>query len=396
MINSRQFLVLLCLLSLSPFAHAQKKYDPGASDSEIKIGQTMPYSGPVTASAMIGKAEVAYFKMINERGGINGRRISFLSFDDGYNPAKTVEQTRRLIEQEEVLLIFGSLGTASNSVIHKYLNTKQVPQLLIAAIGFKWNDPKHFPWTMAFFPSPRVEMEPFSHYLIQKRPEARIAVLYQNDDFGKDYLKAITHSLGEKAAKMIIAQVSYEATDASIDSQVITLKASGADTFLVFTTPKFGAFAIRKAHDIGWRPLRFVASPSSSIATVLTPAGLEKATGLFAAQYIKDPADPVWKADPAMQEYLAWMKKYHSEGDIADNFNVYGYLSAQLMTEVLRRCGDNLTRENVMRQAASLKDVELPLLLPAIKVTTSPADFEPIGHAQLRRFDGKRWVAVNE
>ncbi|MFN0315955.1 MAG: ABC transporter substrate-binding protein [Burkholderiales bacterium] len=393
---TRRFILVVFLICVSSLAYAQKKYDPGASATEIKIGQTMPYSGPVTASSMIGKAEAAYFKMINERGGINGRKITFLSFDDGYNPAKTVEQTRKLVEQEEVLLIFGSLGSASNSVIHKYLNTKQVPQLLITAIGFKWNDPKQFPWTMALTPSPRVEMEPFSRYLAHRRPEARVAVLYQNDDFGKDYLKALTQSLGGNAPKMIVAQASYEATDPSVDSQVITLKASGADTFLVFTTPKFGAFALRKAYDIGWRPLRFVAMPSSSIATVLTPAGLEKATGVLAAQYIKDPADPVWKTDPAMQEYLAWMKQYHSEGDIADNFNVYGYLSAQLMTEVLRRCGDNLTRENVMRQAANLKDVELPLLLPGIKVTTSPTDFEPIGEAQLRRFDGKRWVEVEE
>jgi branched-chain amino acid transport system substrate-binding protein len=391
-----RFLFLVALISVAASAYAQKKYDPGASDTEIKIGQTMPYSGPVTASAMMGRAEAAYFKMINERGGINGRKITLLSLDDGYNPSKTVEQTRKLVEQEEVLLIFGSLSSASNSVIHKYLNTRRVPQLLIAAIGLKWNDPENFPWTMSFTPSPRVETEAFSRYLLRNRPEARIAVLYQNDDFGKDYLKAITHSLGEKAAKMIVAQASYEVTDPSVDSQIIALKASGADAFLVFTTPKFGAFALRKAHDIGWRPMRFVAMPSSSISTVLTPAGLEKATGTFAGQYAKDPADPVWRTDPGMQEYLAWMKQYHSEGDIADNFNVYGYLSAQLMTEVLRRCGDQLTRENVMRQAANLKDVELPLLLPGIKVSTSPADFEPIGQAQLRRFDGKRWVEVQE
>jgi branched-chain amino acid transport system substrate-binding protein len=239
-------------------------------------------------------------------------------------------------------------------------------------------------------------MEAFSRYLVKKRPDARIAVLYQNDDLGKDYLKALTDALGEKAVKMIVAQASYEVTDPSVDSQIIALKASGADTFLVFTTPKFGAFAIRKAHDIGWRPVRFVATPSSSIATVLTPAGLDKAAGVFSAQFVKDPADPVWKADPSMQEYLAWMKQYNSEGDISDSFNVYGYLSAQLMTEVFRRCGDNLTRENVMRQAANLTDLELPLLLPGIKVSTSPTDFEPIGQAQLRRFDGKRWVEVEE
>jgi branched-chain amino acid transport system substrate-binding protein len=377
-------------------ANAERTYGPGVSDSEIKIGQTMPYSGSNTASAMVGKAEAAYFKMINEQGGVNGRKIKFLSLDDGYNPAKTVEQTRKLIEEDEVLLIFGTLGTAANSVIHKYLNAKQVPQLLIASIGLKWNDPKNFPWTMAITPNPRVEAETFLRYLLKKRPDAKIAALYQNDDFGKDYLKAVKEILGERAQKMIVAEASYEATDPSVDSQIISLQASGADTFLTLTSPKFGAFAIRKAFEIGWRPLQFVASPSTSVVTVLTPAGLEKSIGLLAAQYLKDPMDPTWNADRGMLNYLAWMRKYHPEGNVADSFNVFGYLSAEMMVEVLKRCGDNLSRENVMRQAANLKDIESPLLLPGIRVTTSPTDFQPIKHAQLRRFDGQRWVQVAE
>ena len=382
-----------CLV-IAPLASGQNKYGPGVTDTEIKIGQTMPYSGPVTASAMIGKAQAAYFNMINERGGINGRKIRFISLDDGYNPARTVEQTRKLVEQEEVLLIFGSLGTASNSVIRKYLNAKQVPQLLITSIGLKWNDPKHFPWTMAYPPSPRVEVQAFLHYLLREHPDAKIAVRYQNDDFGKDYLKTTKGLLGDKAARIIVAEASYEVTDPSVDSQVISLKASGADTLLIATTPKFGAFAVRKAYDIGWRPLQFIASPSTSVAAVLTLAGLEKSVGLLSAAYLKDPTDPAWQTDLGVIEWRAWMKHYHSKGDVSDWFNVLGHSAAQLVVEVLRRCGDDLTRANVMKQAASLKEVDLTMLLPGIRINTSPTDFQPIEQAQLQRFDGRRWVKV--
>jgi ABC-type branched-subunit amino acid transport system substrate-binding protein len=391
-------LAVACVLSASIAAAAttQTRYDPGASASEIKIGQTMPYSGPVTAAAAIGKAEAAYFNMVNDRGGVNGRKIKFFSLDDGYNPARTVEQTRKLVEQEQVLLIFGSLGTANNSVIQRYLNTKQVPHLLIAAIGLRWNDPKNFPWSMSLTASPLVEMEAFSRYLLRRRPNARIAVLYQNDDLGKDYLKATKETLGDKAPTMIVAEASYEVTDPSVDSQIVALKASGADTFLAFTTPKFGAFSIRKTYDIGWRPMQFVAFPSTSVATVLTPAGLDKSVGLLAAQYTKDPMDPAWQNDAEMREYVSWMKRYNPDGDVADSLNITGYISAALMVEILRRCGDDLTRANVMHQATSLQDVKVPMLLPGISVTTSPSDYRPIKQTHLRRFDGQRWARVED
>ena len=388
----------VCALSLSLIAAVanQARYDPGASATEIKIGQTMPYSGPVTAAAAIGRAEAAYFKMVNDRGGVNGRQIKFLSLDDGYNPSRTVEQTRKLVEQEQVLLIFGSLGTANNSVIQRYLNAKRVPHLLIAAIGLKWNDPKNFPWSMSMAASPLVEMEAFSRYLLRRYPQARIAVLYQNDDLGKDYVKATKAALGEKASAMIVAEASYEVTDSSIDSQIVALQSSGADTLLAFTTPKFGAFSIRKTYDIGWQPMRFVAFPSSSVATVLRPAGLDKAIGVLAAQYAKDPLDPAWKDDAEMHDYVDWMKRYNPEGDVADSFNITGYISAALMVEILRRCGDDLTRANVMRQATNLENLRVPMLLPGINVTTSPSDYRPIKQTQLRRFDGRRWARVED
>lgn len=388
-------LTLTVAIVLAPSAIAEKIYGPGVSDTEIKIGQTMPYSGPNTAAAMVGKAETAYFNMINERGGVNGRRIKLLSLDDGYNPAKTVEQTRKLVEQENVLAIFGSLGTAANTVIHKYLNQNKIPQLLITTIGLKWNDPENFPWTLALSPSPRVEVEAFIAYLLKVAPDAKIAILYQNDDFGKDYLKATRETLGAKAATMIVAAASYDATDPSIDSQIISLKASGADTLMTFTTPKFGAFAIRKPYEMGWRPLQFVATPSTSVATVLTPAGLEKSTGLISAQFMKDPTDSGSKSDSDVTAYMAWMKKYHPVGDVGDNLNVFGYVSAQLLVEILQRCGDDLTRENLLRQSTHLASIELPMLLPGISISTSPTDYRTIKQARLRRFDGARWVKID-
>jgi ABC-type branched-subunit amino acid transport system substrate-binding protein len=381
---------VLCLFAGA--VHAQKKYSPGASDTEIRIGQTMPYSGPASAYGVVGKAEAAYFAMVNEQGGINGRKINFISLDDGYSPPKTVEQTRKLVEQEEVLLIFQSLGTPTNTAIQKYLNAKKVPHLFLATGANKWSDPKGFPWTMGFNPSYQAEGRIFAQHVLETRPDAKIALLYQNDDFGKDYVIGVKGLLGDKAAKMIIAEQTYEISDPTVDSQIVSLKASGADVLLTFATPKFAAQAIRKVGDLGWKPTHYLTNVSSSVATVLQPAGLDKAAGIISAHYFKDATDPQWKNDPAKLAWEDWMKRYHKTGVLEDGFNVYGYITAQLLVHVLKACGDDLTRENVMRQAANLRKLELPMLLPGITVNTSPTDFSPIGEMQLARFDGKRWV----
>jgi branched-chain amino acid transport system substrate-binding protein len=373
-------------------AVAEKKYDPGATDTEIKIGQTMPYSGPASAYGTIGRAESAYFKMINDQGGINGRKINVMSLDDGYSPPKTVEQVRRLVEEEQVLLIFQGLGTAHNTAIHKYMNARKVPQLFVATGATKWGDPEHFPWTIGWQPNYQTEAHLYAKYLLQNKPDARIAVLYQNDDYGKDYLKGIHDGLGKQAESLIVKEVSYEATDPTVDSQIVTLQASGANTFFIFATPKFAAQAIRKTYDVGWKPLTFVNNVSVSVAAVLEPAGLEKSVGLITALYIKDPNDPQWANDAAMKDWLAWMKKYYPEGDVKDSSNVYGYAAAQTLAQVLKQCGDDLTRENVMRQAANLRNFEVRMLLQGIRINTSPTDFYPIEQVQLARFDGKRWV----
>ena len=377
-------------------AVAEKKYDPGATDTEIKIGQTMPYSGPASAYGTIGKAEVAYFKMINDQGGINGRKINLISLDDGYSPPRTVEQIRKLVEENEVLFTFQNLGTAHNTAIQKYLNAKKVPQLFVATGATKWGDPKNFPWTMGWQPNYQTEAHIYAQYLLKNKPGAKIAVLFQNDDYGKDYLKGIHDGLDKEAEKMVVKEVSYEATDPTADSQIVTLQGSGADTFFIFATPKFAAQAIRKAHDIGWRPLAFVNNVSASVAAVLEPAGLEKSKGLITALYYKDPNDPQWANDPAVMDWLAWMRKYYPDGNVGDGANVYGYAAAQTLVQVLKQCGDDLTRENVMRQAANLRNFEVRVLLPGIRITTSPTDFYPIEQVQLARFDGKRWVLLGE
>jgi branched-chain amino acid transport system substrate-binding protein len=377
-------------------AVAEKKYDPGATDTEIKIGNTMPYSGPASAYGAIGRAEAAYFKMINDQGGINGRKINFISVDDAYSPPRTVEQIRKLVEEERVLFIFQSLGTPSNTAIHKYMNAKKVPQLFVATGATKWGDPEHFPWTMGWQPNYQSEAHLYAKYILNNRPAARIAVLYQNDDYGKDYLKGLKDGLGDKAGKMIVAEVSYETSDPTVDSQIVTLKSSGADTLLIFATPKFAAQAIRKTYDIGWRPLQFVNNVSSSIAAVLQPAGLEKSNGLIVGYYLRDPLDPQWKNDSGVKAFQDWKKKYNSEADPADNNVTYGYTAAQTLVHVLNQCGDDLTRENVMRQAAHIKDLSLPMLLPGIKINTSPTHFYPVDQVQLARFDGKRWVLFGE
>jgi branched-chain amino acid transport system substrate-binding protein len=389
-------LLLIAALSCGHALSAEKRYGPGVTDTEIKLGQTMPYSGPASAYGAIGKAELAYFEMINQRGGVSGRKIRLLSLDDGYSPPRTVEQVRKLVEEDEVLAIFSPLGTPPNTAIHKYLNAKKVPQILLHSSANKWNDPTNFPWTMAWPPNSHTETQFYGKYLLEQRPNAKVAALYQNDDYGKDLLKGLRDALGAKADQMIVASASYEVTDPTVDSQIVSLQASGADTFFNFSTPKFAAQAIRKAYDIGWKPLEFVPYPASSVGAVLTPAGPEKAVGLITGGFVKDPADPRWKSDPAFQEWLAWMKKYYPDGDVTDQLNVWGYLTAQVMVRILTQCGDDLTRENVMRQATNVKNLELPMYLPGIRLNTSPADYRLIKQMQLMRFDGKKWVLFGE
>jgi len=374
----------------------EKRYGPGVTDAEIKIGQTMPYSGPASAYGAIGKAEAAYFAMLNERGGINGRKIRFLSLDDGYSPPKTVEQIRKLVEQEEVLLLFQTMGTATNNAIHKYVNDKKVPHLFLATGASLWADPEHFPWTMGWQPDLQTEGSIFAKDILKEKPQARIAVLYQNDDYGKDYLRGFKDGLAAEADKMIVATASYETTDANVDSQIVTLQASDADVFFNVSSPKFAAQAIRKAYNIGWKPRQYLTSGSSSVAAVLQPAGLEKSIGIISAGYIKDPTDVQWHGEQSYKDWLAWMKKYNPDADIADRFNVYGYSAAQTLEVLLRQCGDDLTRENVMRQAANLRDVRLPMMLPGILINTSPTNFRPIRQMQLERFDGERWVLFGD
>ncbi len=389
-------LIAAALLAIAAVSsHGRIVYGPGVTDTEIRIGQTMPYSGANTASGSVGKAHTAYFDMINERGGIRGRRIKLISRDDGYSPARTVEETRRLIEQDNVLLMFGSVGTATQTSVHKYLNARRVPQLFITSIGLDWGDPKNFPWTMAFPPSQRIEAVQFVS-AIKQLPAAKIGVLYQNDDYGKGYLRAFKEALGDKAASMIVLAASYEGTDPSIDSQLIALQASGANVFLDFSTPKFGAFAIRKSYDLGWRPLHFITGPSTSVGATLYAAGLEKSVGLVSAGYLKDPTGPQWQSDPGMKQWLAWMKTYYPQGDVTDSLNVVAYTSAQLLEYVLTQCGDDLSRENIMRKATDIKNLELPMLLPGITINTSASDYYPIRQAQLRRFDGRGWVQLSD
>ena len=372
------------------------KYGPGASATEIKLGQTMPYSGPASAYGTIGKVEQAYFKMINDNGGINGRKVNLISLDDGYSPPKTVEQVRRLVEQDEVLALFQTLGTPPNSAIHKYVNAKRVPHLLLATGATKWNDPKNFPWTMGFNLSYQSEGQIYAKWLLKNKPNAKVAILYQNDDYGKDVLKGVKDGLGAAGAKMIVKEATYEVTDPTIDSQILTLQASGADTFIDITTPKFGAQAVRKAFDSGWKPLHIINNVSASIGAVLTPAGLDKSVGLITVEYLKDPNDAQWKDDPAMLEWRAFMGRYYRDGDPKDPFNITAYVNGQIMTQILKQCGNDLTRENVMRQAANLKNLRLALLLPGMTINTSPTDFAVIQQGQLAKFTGKQFELFGE
>jgi branched-chain amino acid transport system substrate-binding protein len=384
------------LAASSSGALAQKKYDTGATDTEIKIGNIMPYSGPASAYGVIGKTEAAFFKKINDAGGINGRKINFISYDDGYSPPKTVEQARKLVESDEVLFIFNSLGTPPNSAIHKYMNSKKVPQLFVATGATKWNDPKNFPWTMGWQPSYQSEAQIYAKYLLKEKPAAKIAVLYQNDDYGKDYLKGLKDGLGAKAASMIVAEESYETTEPSVDDHVVKLKATGADVFFNITTPKFAAQAIKKSAEIGWKPLQFLNNVSASVGSVLKPAGYQNAQDIISAAYLKDASDPQWDNDPGMKDFLAFLQKDFPEGNKLDASVVVGYSVSQTLVQVLKQCGDNLTRENIMKQAANLKDFRVEMLLPGIKINTSPTDFAPISSLQLQRFKGEKWVLFGD
>jgi branched-chain amino acid transport system substrate-binding protein len=375
-------------LSANPAA-AQKKYDPGASDGEIRIGNIMPYSGPLSAYALIGRTQAAFFNKINAEGGVNGRKINFISYDDGFSPPKTVEQARKLVESDEVLLIFNSLGTPTNNAIRPYMNQKKVPQLFVATGATQFGDRKNFPWTMGWQPTYQTEGRIYAKYILQNLPQGKIGVLYQNDDSGRDYLKGLHDGLGEEATKrMIVAELPYEPTDPTVDRQIVTLKTMGADIFFNEASPKFAAQAIKRAAEIGWKPVLFLASISNSVGSVLRPAGLEASTGVLSTNYLKDATDPTWKNDPALKEWTAFMDKYFPEGDKSSTFSVYGYLLAQTMVQVLKQCGDELTRENVMKQAANLKDLELGMLLPGIKINTSPTDYFPVEQMQMSRFNG--------
>jgi branched-chain amino acid transport system substrate-binding protein len=371
-------------------ALAQKKYDTGATDTEIKVGNIMPYSGPASAYGVIGKTEQAYFNKINAEGGINGRKINFISYDDGYSPPKAVEQARKLVESDEVLVVFNPLGTPSNSAIQKYLNSKKVPQLFVATGATKWNDPKDFPWTMGWQPSYQSEAHIYAKFLMKEKPDAKVAVLYQNDDFGKDYLKGLKEALGAKAS-MITAEESYETTEPSIDGHIVKLKSTGADVFISITTPKFAAQAIKKLAEIDWKPMHIVSNVSSSVGGVIKPAGFENSQGILSAAFAKDGADPQWNDDAGMKKFFAFLEKYYPDGNKLDGSVVYGYGVAQTLVKVLQMCGDDLTRENVMKQAASLKDFTPDTLLPGVKINTSATDFAPIEQLQMMRFKGEKW-----
>jgi ABC-type branched-subunit amino acid transport system substrate-binding protein len=381
---------LAVALSVAP-ASAQKKYGPGVTDTEIKVGQTVPFSGPASAYATIGKAQAAYMKMVNDEGGVNGRKINLIQYDDAYSPPKTVEQVRKLVESDEVLLTFQLIGTPPNAAVQKYLNARKVPQLFVATGASRFSDPKHYPWTIGFNPSYYVEGRIYGRYILRNHPDARVGVLYQNDDVGKDYLKGLKSGLGAKASKMIVAKAAYEVSDPTIDSQILKLRDAGATLLFSAATPKQAAQAIRKIFEIGWKPVHILDINATSVGAVMQPAGLEASKGIISTNYGKDPLDPQWKDDPGMKKYFAFMAKYYPEGDEDSNFNSYGYSTAQLLVQVLKQCGDDLTRANVMKQAAHLKDVSLDLLLPGIRINTTPDDYRVNKQMQMMRFNGEHW-----
>jgi branched-chain amino acid transport system substrate-binding protein len=395
---SKRFLALLLAVgvALAGPGAAFAQTVVGVTATEIKIGNTNPYSGPASAYGTIGKAIGAYFKKVNDEGGINGRKVNYITYDDQYSPPKTVEMVRKLVEQDQVAALFQTLGTPPNSAIHKYMNQQKVPHLFVATGATKWNDPKNFPWTMGFQPNYQTEGRIYAAYILKNIPDAKVGVLYQNDDYGKDYLKGFEDGFGDAAKKLIVLKQSYEVTDPTIDSQIVNLKNSGANVFFNVTIPKFAVQAIKKANDIGWKPTHFLNNVSSSLGTVLKPAGLEASKGLITALYMKEITDPQWKNDKGFLDWVAWMKKYYPEGALDDQSNAYAYNVAILMTHVLKQCGNDLSRENIMKQAANIKNLDLPLLLPGIKINTSATDFAPIEQEQLAKFDGERWAVFGE
>jgi branched-chain amino acid transport system substrate-binding protein len=396
---SKRFVALLVALALAALAApalVTAETVVGVTATEIKVGNTNPYSGPASAYGTIGKAIGAYLKKVNDEGGINGRKVNYITYDDSYSPPKAVEMVRRLVEQDEVLLLFQTLGTPTNSAIHKYVNQQKVPHIFIATGATKWGDPQNFPWTMGWQPTYQTEGRIYAQYVLKNVKDPKIGILYQNDDYGKDYVKGLKDGLGDASKKLIVMEQSYEVTDPTVDSQIVNLKNSGANVFYNVTIPKFAVQAIKKAHDIGWKPLHLLNNVSSSVDVVLKPAGLEASRDLVTALYLKDPTDPQWKDDPGMKEWLAFMQKYYPEGNTKDAFNVYGYTVTQTLVHVLKQAGNDLTRANIMKQAASIKDLALPLLLPGVKINTGPNDFYPIEQEQLAKFDGERWVLFGE
>jgi branched-chain amino acid transport system substrate-binding protein len=379
----------------APFLPARAADTPGVTATEIKIGHTIAYSGPASGYGVIGKLESAFWGMVNEQGGVAGRKINFISLDDGYSPPKTVEQVRRLVEQDEVALLFNTLGTPTNSAIQRYVNQKKVPHLFISTGADKWGDYEHFPWTMGFQPSYRTEAQIYTKYILQQKPDAKIAILYQNDDFGKDYPAGVKDILGDKFDKMTVA-ATYETTDATIDSQINTLQGSGADVLLVAAIPKFAAQSIKKVHDVGWKPLFFMTNVAISVGTVMVPAGPENSIGMISTNYLKDSTDPRWDDDPGMKEWRAFMAKYMQGADLTDLSYVFAYGVSLTMLQVLKQCGDDFSRENIMKQAANLKDFDARVALPGIKINTSPTNFHPIKAMQLMKWDGKTWVPFGD
>jgi len=397
MLTRRSFLQTSAATALAATAGSARAANaPGVTDTEIKIGQTMPYSGPLSAYSVIGRAETAYFKMINEEGGVNGRKLTLISLDDAYSPPKTVEQTRRLVEEEQVAFIFNSLGTPCNAAIRQYLNDNKIPQLFVATGAAIFADPQHFPWTMGWQPNYVTEAKIFAKHILETKPDAKIAILYANDGFGKEYLAGLKDGLGADHAGMLIKEVSYETSEPTVDSQVVTLQGSGADVFLIAATPKFAAQSIRKAFDIGWTPVRYMTDVSQSIATVMKPAGLDKSKGVITAVYGKDPTDARWKDDPGFKEFAAFIAKYMSPNDLIDANAVYGFGLGATMVQVLKQCGNDLSRDNVMKQAANLKSFELPMLLPGVEINTSPDNFSPIRQEALASFNGESWEMFGE
>jgi ABC-type branched-subunit amino acid transport system substrate-binding protein len=377
-------------------AAADKQYAPGITDTAIKFGQTLPLSGPASAYSQVGRAEAAYFHMINDQGGVNGRKLDLIMLDDGYSPPKTVEQTRKLVEEEKVAFLFSSVGTPTNMSVRAYLNQHKVPQLWIGSGSSKFDDPKHFPWTMAFLPSYLVEGRIYARYLLATKPDAKAAVLYQNDDFGKDLLQGFREGFGADADKRIVATASYEVTDPTIDQQIVSLQGSGADVFFAIVTPKFSAQALRKVSDLGWKPLYIVDYVGSSVAAALKPAGLEKAVGMISTAYVKDPTDPQWQNDADYKAWRAWMAKYMPDGDLDNAFNAEGYVEAEALVHILKACGDDLTRENIMAQATHLTKLALPMVESGITMNTTPDDYVPVKEMRLVRFDGKTWVSFGD